>query len=97
MARIGLQVPICLDTDPDEQVEHYYRYECVADCNDQAARLFGLPRAEAMIGARFETVSPRSNPETLEVERGAVEERPEWLDGAAEVYSRASVAGTVPA
>jgi hypothetical protein len=33
----------------------------------------------------------------LEVEPGAMEERPDWLDEAAEVYSRDSVAGTVPA
>ncbi len=59
---VKLDQPVSMDLPADEQIEHAYQHAYVADCNDQAARLFGLPNAEAMIGARLETVSPRDDP-----------------------------------
>ena len=59
--------PVSMDLPEDEQIELYYRHAYVADCNDQAARLFGLTRASELIGARLEAVSPRSDP--MQVER----------------------------
>ena len=42
MIRVALEQPISLDVSEDEQIEHFYRYAYIADCNDQAAVLFGL-------------------------------------------------------
>ena len=64
--RLDLEQPISLDAPEDEQIEHFYRYAYVADCNDQAATLFGLANAAELIGARLEIVSPRSDPEQME-------------------------------
>ncbi|HTW64558.1 MAG TPA: sigma-54-dependent Fis family transcriptional regulator [Bryobacteraceae bacterium] len=69
---IKLEQPVSIDAPEDEQIDHYYRYAYVADCNDQAAKLFGLARAEQLIGARFEAVSPRSDPEQIERLRAGI-------------------------
>jgi transcriptional regulator with GAF, ATPase, and Fis domain len=57
-----LEQPLSMDLPEDEQLEHFYKYTYVADCNDQAARLFGFASAEDLIGARLEVVSSRSDP-----------------------------------
>ena len=64
--RLDLEQPISLDAPEDEQIEHYYQYAFVADCNDQAAVLFGLPDAAGFIGARLEQIGPRADPEQVD-------------------------------
>jgi len=67
MIRIALEQPIALDASEDEHIEHYYGYAYVADCNDQAAALFGLAGgAAALIGARMEAIAPRSDAAQVE-------------------------------
>ncbi len=63
--RLDLEQPISLDAPEDAQIEHYYRYAYVADCNDQAATVFGLPNAAALIGARLELVSARQDADQM--------------------------------
>jgi transcriptional regulator with PAS, ATPase and Fis domain len=58
-----LEQPVSMDLPEEEQIEHFYRYTYVADCNDQAARIFGFEKAEDLIGARLEVISSRSDPE----------------------------------
>jgi formate hydrogenlyase transcriptional activator len=64
--------PVPMDLPEDEQIELYYQHAYVADCNDQAARLFGYARAADLIGARLEAVSPRSDPVQLERLRAGI-------------------------
>jgi PAS domain-containing protein len=64
--RLDLEQPVALDAPEDEQIEHYYRYAYVADCNDQAAAVFGMASAAELIGARLELVSPRQDAEQME-------------------------------
>ncbi|MBZ5610682.1 MAG: sigma 54-interacting transcriptional regulator [Acidobacteriia bacterium] len=66
MIRVALEQPISLDASEDEKIEHCYHYGFVADCNDQAAALFGLAGAPELIGARLELVSPRADSEQME-------------------------------
>ncbi|HTC91030.1 MAG TPA: sigma-54 dependent transcriptional regulator [Bryobacteraceae bacterium] len=69
---IKLEQPVSMDLPEDEQIEQYYRYAYVADCNDQAAGLFGFAKAEAAIGARLDVVSPRSDPAHIERMRAGI-------------------------
>ena len=69
---INLEQPVAMDLPEDEQIEQYYRYAYVADCNDQAASLFGFAKAEAAIGARLDVVSPRSDPTQIERMRAGI-------------------------
>ncbi len=64
--RMALEQPISVEASEDQQIEHFYRYAYVADCNDQAARLFGLTSAPALIGARLDVISPCSDAELVE-------------------------------
>jgi formate hydrogenlyase transcriptional activator len=57
-----LEQPLSMDLPEDEQIEHLYKYTYVADCNDQAARIYGFTKAEDLIGARLEVISTRSDP-----------------------------------
>jgi formate hydrogenlyase transcriptional activator len=61
-----LEQPLSMDLPEEEQLDHIYKYCYVADCNDQAARIFGFARAEELIGARLDVIIPRS-------EQGGVE------------------------
>jgi len=64
--RVEFERPISLDLPEDEQIELSYRHGYVADCNDQAAKLFGRSSAEELIGTRVDAVSPLSDPEQIE-------------------------------
>ena len=66
IVRVDLEQPIPLDLPEDEQIELAYRYGYVADCNDQAARLFDRNNASELIGARLEEVAPRGDPDQIE-------------------------------
>jgi transcriptional regulator of acetoin/glycerol metabolism len=69
---LKLEQPVSLDAPEDEQIEHYYRHAVVADCNDQAARLFGSASAEGLIGAPLEAITPRSEPGQMERMRAGI-------------------------
>ncbi len=77
-----LEQPLSMDLPEDEQLEHFYKYNYVADCNDQAARIFGFARAEDMIGARLEVISERSDPYFVERLREGI--RSSWESSQAE-------------
>nr|AUN37681.1 response regulator of zinc sigma-54-dependent two-component system [uncultured bacterium] len=64
--RVELDRPIALDLPEMEQLELIYRHAYVADCNDQAAKLFGKATAEELIGARMNAISPRDDAEQIE-------------------------------
>jgi PAS domain S-box-containing protein len=67
-----LEHPVSMDLPEDEQIELCYQYAHVADCNDQAARLFGFARAEELIGARLDVTNPRSDPVLIERMRAGI-------------------------
>jgi PAS domain S-box-containing protein len=62
MWRVEFEQPIDITLSVQEQVEAMYRYGYVAECNDAAADLLGLKKAEQVIGFRLEDISPRSDP-----------------------------------
>ena len=66
IALVQLEQPIPLDLPEDEKIDLVYRDAYVADCNDQAARLFGKSSAKELIGARLADIAPRTDPEQVE-------------------------------
>jgi len=74
MVRVALREPIALDAPEDQQIEQFYRYAYVADCNDQAAGLFSLASATELIGAGLEILSPRSDPEQMQRLRAFIQD-----------------------
>jgi formate hydrogenlyase transcriptional activator len=67
-----LEQPLSMDLSEEEQLEHFFKYSYVGDCNDQAARIFGFTRAEELIGARLEVISMRSDPAFVERLRAGI-------------------------
>ena len=64
--RVELDQPISLDLPEQEQLDLIYQHAYVADCNEQAAKLFGRATAQELIGARMEAISPRDDAEQIE-------------------------------
>jgi formate hydrogenlyase transcriptional activator len=75
LLRVEFECPIPLDLPEDEQIDQIYRYGVVADCNDQAARLFGRSSTKDLIGARLEMVSSLADPDQIERIRAGVRSR----------------------
>ena len=64
--RVELDQPIALDLPEQEQLELIYLHAFVADCNEQAAKLFGRATAKELIGARMDVISARDDAEQIE-------------------------------
>jgi PAS domain S-box-containing protein len=75
VVRIEFEHPVSLDLPEDQQIELLYRYGYVADCNDQAAKLFGRSGSEQLIGARISVVSPPDDPDQTERLRAGIRSR----------------------
>jgi PAS domain S-box-containing protein len=60
MWRIEFEKPVDTAAGIAEQMDAFYRYGYIAECNDAMARAMGLERAEQAIGFRLEDVAPRS-------------------------------------
>jgi formate hydrogenlyase transcriptional activator len=73
--RVDFEPPVPLDLPEDEQIELLYSNGYVADCNEQAAKLMGRERAEELIGAPLDVISPRSDPRRVERFRGRIRNR----------------------
>ena len=74
IARIEFHPPVDLSArmSEDELIDCLYQYGVVADCNEQAAALFGMGSREGLIGAPLEAVNPRSAPDALDRMRAAI-------------------------
>jgi PAS domain S-box-containing protein len=49
--RMEVDEGIAPDCPEDEQIDHFYRFAYLAECNDAMARMYGLEKAEQIIGA----------------------------------------------
>ncbi len=62
---IELEVPISLDCPEDEQIQHFYQYVYLAECNNVMAQMYGCSRAEEIIGARLGDFLVASDPHNI--------------------------------
>jgi hypothetical protein len=61
--RFHHEQPLDITLPEDEQVEHFYLYSVLAECNDAFARMYGFRAAADVIGTRLVVFLPPSNPE----------------------------------
>jgi PAS domain-containing protein len=64
--RFEMELPIPIDRSEEEQIEHFYRYCYLAECNDAMARMYGFERAEEVIGKRLGEFLSRDNAANIE-------------------------------
>ncbi|MEH1867574.1 MAG: PAS domain S-box protein [Nostoc sp.] len=62
---IELEVPISPDCPEDEQIQHFYQYVYLAECNNVMAQMYGCSRAEEIINARLGDFLIPSDPHNI--------------------------------
>ncbi|MFW9264371.1 PAS domain S-box protein [Nostoc sp. CALU 546] len=62
---IELEVPISVDCPEDEQIQHFYQYVYLAECNNVMAQMYGCSRAEEIIGVRLGDFLVASDPHNI--------------------------------
>ncbi len=63
--RFEIDVPVSIDRPVDEQIEHFYKYAYLAECNDVMAQMYGLTNAEEIVGMRMQELLPPSDPQNI--------------------------------
>ena len=64
--RFELEEPVRTHLLEDEQIEHFYRYGYLAECNDAMAKMYGFSRPEEIVGARLGDLLSRAVPKNLQ-------------------------------
>ncbi len=62
---IELEVPISVDCPEDEQIQHFYQYVYLAECNNVMAQMYGCSRAEEILGVRLGDFLVASDPHNI--------------------------------
>lgn len=66
----GLPCHEAADSNPlpseDQQIQHFYQYGYLAECNDAMAQMYGLSSAEEIVGARLDQFLVRADPRNTE-------------------------------
>ena len=70
--RVELEVPVATELSPDVQIEHFYRYAYLAECNDAMARMYGYEKAADLLGIRLGDLVPQSDPANIEYLRAFI-------------------------
>lgn len=61
-----LDRPLSIDLSEDELIDDFYAHGFLSECNDAFARTYGFEKAEEIIGARLDDITPRSDPQNVE-------------------------------
>ncbi|HYG82570.1 MAG TPA: ATP-binding protein, partial [Pyrinomonadaceae bacterium] len=70
--RFEFEEPLPVSLPVEEQVNHFYRFAYLAECNDAMAKMYGYTRAAELVGVGGEQLLPRSDPHNLEYLRAFV-------------------------
>jgi PAS domain S-box-containing protein len=70
--RYELDESLDLSLPPETQLDHMYRYARLAELNDVMARMYGYEQADALLGARLDSMLPPSDPSAREYLLGVV-------------------------
>ena len=63
--RFALEQPVSLSYSEDEQIERFYQYGYLAECNGAMARMYSFSGPDEMVGIRLGDIVVRSNPENI--------------------------------
>lgn len=67
-----LEHPVLCSLPEDEQIEQFYQYGFLVECNDAMARMYGLEAAGQLLGARLPDLLPHTDPANLEYLRAFI-------------------------
>jgi two-component system cell cycle sensor histidine kinase/response regulator CckA len=63
--RIEVDGPVPVALPAEEQIDRFYAYGRLAECNDAMARMYGFEHASELVGATLAELVPRSDPANL--------------------------------
>lgn len=64
--RFELDQPIPTRLNPNKQIDLFYKYAYLAECNDVMAKMYGYKKASEIVGARLNDFLIRSDPANVE-------------------------------
>ena len=64
--RVELAGAVPVSLPPEEQIERFYRFGTLAECNDAMAQMYGYTSAGELTGATLGDLLPKSDPRNLE-------------------------------
>ncbi len=67
--RSELEVPVSIELSEDLQIEHIFQHSYIAECNEAMARMYGLERAEDLLGKYVRDLLVSSDPHNIEYQR----------------------------
>ncbi|HYC88031.1 MAG TPA: ATP-binding protein [Thermoanaerobaculia bacterium] len=70
--RIELEEPVPTALEPDEQIDRYYRYGYLAECNEVMAAMYGFSTSAEIVGARLGDLVVREDPNNIEYLRAFI-------------------------
>ncbi|MBS1795400.1 MAG: PAS domain S-box protein [Acidobacteria bacterium] len=70
--RIELERPVPVDLPADEQIELFFRYSVLAECNEAMARMYGFAAAGELVGARLGELLPPEDQNNIDYLRAFI-------------------------
>jgi hypothetical protein len=70
--RFELEKPLAIKIPEDDQIQHFYEYGYLAECNKFMASMYGFERPEELVGARLTDFLVRSDPHNEEYLRAFI-------------------------
>ncbi len=65
-------MPVSTSLPEDEQIELFLKHAYLAECNDAGARMYGLKKAEQLVGARLSDILVSQDPHNMELLRAFI-------------------------
>jgi two-component system, cell cycle sensor histidine kinase and response regulator CckA len=60
-----MEKPVAIDLPAEAQIDHFFKYGYLAECNDAMAQMYGLAREEDLIGLKLGRLLPPSDPQNI--------------------------------
>ena len=70
--RFEIEKPILLELSEDEQIQHFYQYGYLAECNHVMAQMYGFSCAEELVGTRLGDFVVACDPHNIEYLRSFI-------------------------
>ncbi|MBW4572728.1 MAG: PAS domain S-box protein [Tolypothrix carrinoi HA7290-LM1] len=70
--RFEIEKPISLELSEDEQIQHFYQYAYLAECNHVMAQMYGFSCAEELVGTRLGDFVVACDPHNIEYLRSFI-------------------------
>jgi PAS domain S-box-containing protein len=70
--RFEIQQPVDITLPADTQIERFYQYAYLAECNDRMAQMYGFTKAVEIIGARLHELLPPTDTANLDYLRAFI-------------------------